>query len=302
MPDSLKNERDHFEKLWLSRKHSQSDHTAAAWNERALEWRRNYKDETNSHRPRAEQRVGETTKYLLDKGILTPETDIIDIGCGPGYFVNSFAHYARSAAGVDLSEEMVNSGYALAEAEGLTNVTYEVCDFRKADIKERGWEKAFDVVFTSITPAVCDPGDIDRIESMSRHWCLCCNFVDACDPLADQAIRKVLPGRTWWGYRDSRSFYAMFNILWLMGRFPEVRYFREFSEDLIPVGDALINRTLRTQPREIRTDEVREAIADFYRTKADADGLVHFPSERLYGWLLWNVNDRGERDYWTEHM
>ena len=302
MPDSLKNEREHFEKLWLSRERSQSDHTAEAWDQRAIEWRRSYADETNSHRLRSQWRVGETTRYLLEKGILTPETDVMDIGCGPGYFVNDFARHARHAFGVDISEEMIRSGECLAEEAGLTNVTYEVCDFKKTSIGERGWEKAFDLVYTSITPAVCDPEDIDRIESMSRAWCLSCNYVEARDPLADEAVRAVLPGRTWRGYGDSRPFYAMFNLLWLKGRFPEVRYLREYSEDLLPVGKTLINRTLRSQPRELRTEEVRAALVDFYEKRADSSGLVKYPSERLYGWLLWNVNDRGERDYWTEHM
>lgn len=31
--------------------------------------------------------------------------------------------------------------------------------------------------------------------------------------------------------------------------------------------------------------------------EADADNMVVYPSVTWFGWLLWDVNDHGERDY-----
>ena len=299
MSESLWNterEQEKYRELWLNKPSSNLDHSANAWNERAGDWERKLTDE-GIRKKRNEKRISETAQYLRSRGVLTPETEIIDIGCGPGRFVAEFAKTARLAAGTDISAKMLEFAADYAAKQGLENTRFIPCDFKQADIKDMGWEKAFDVVFSSITPAVSTPDAIDKVETMSRKYCFSANFIYTSAEIAEEAYSAVFPGEKKKKIWDGRSFYAMFNLLWLRGRYPEVRYYKE--EEVAPrtVNDELISEIAwKTGGREI-SDAERLKLRDYLLTKADADGVVTYPSAHWYGWLLWDVNDKGDRDY-----
>ena len=69
--------------------------------------------------------------------------DVADIGCGSGHAINLLAraYPASRFTGFDFSEEAITTGRAEAEAWGLTNATFEVCDVATLDRPD-----AFDVV------------------------------------------------------------------------------------------------------------------------------------------------------------
>jgi SAM-dependent methyltransferase len=75
----------------------------------------------------------------LEEGI-----DVADIGCGQGHAANLMARaFPRSRiVGYDISREAVEAAQVEAEAWGLANVQFEVCDLATLDIAER-----FDLVF-----------------------------------------------------------------------------------------------------------------------------------------------------------
>lgn len=59
-----------------------------------------------------------------------PEDRVLDIGCGAGQTTRDAARLASDgwALGVDISKEMIERAYLLAEAEGLHNITFEHAD------------------------------------------------------------------------------------------------------------------------------------------------------------------------------
>jgi SAM-dependent methyltransferase len=61
---------------------------------------------------------------------IRPEDRVLDIGCGAGQTTRDAARLARNgwALGVDISKEMIERARALAEAEGVRNVTFEQAD------------------------------------------------------------------------------------------------------------------------------------------------------------------------------
>ncbi len=57
-----------------------------------------------------------------------PEDTVLDVACGPGLLVCAFARVVRHATGIDLTPAMLDQAKALAQQEGLTNVTWEQGD------------------------------------------------------------------------------------------------------------------------------------------------------------------------------
>lgn len=96
---------------------------AAAWNGAdGAEWVREAK--------RFDRAIAPYGEHLMRGAAITPTDRVLDIGCGNGASTRTAARAASSgsALGADLSEPMLALARATAEAEGLTNVTFEHAD------------------------------------------------------------------------------------------------------------------------------------------------------------------------------
>ena len=78
------------------------------WDKRAEKW------VTNFGKPQGKQishqRMMAIAAHLRQKGLLKADDSVIDIGCGPGYYVAEFAKTACHVTGTDLSSQMVEYG------------------------------------------------------------------------------------------------------------------------------------------------------------------------------------------------
>ena len=94
-------ELEHMFELQGNNRSGCPDHTADIWDKRMKNWKQNFwtanlKDNGSG---KSMARVRETAAYLKQAGVLGPDTDVIDIGCGPGRFVSEFACTARMVVG-----------------------------------------------------------------------------------------------------------------------------------------------------------------------------------------------------------
>ena len=78
------------------------------WDQRAGDWDQKYRQE--DERELHEQRVLDTAARLRQRGLLGPDQDVADVGCGPGRYVAEFAKTARSVMGTDISPKMTGYG------------------------------------------------------------------------------------------------------------------------------------------------------------------------------------------------
>jgi 2-polyprenyl-3-methyl-5-hydroxy-6-metoxy-1,4-benzoquinol methylase len=222
-----------FERLWNGKFEEGRSTRQSTWDERADEWDRKYRKENNENNPR-ELRMIDTAEYLRSRGLLGPDCDVADIGCGPGRFVAEFAKTSRFVLGSDISPKMAEYGVNYCREHGLDNVEFRAVDFQTADIAELGWASKFDLVFTSITPAIRGAG-LDKIIQMSRGWCYNSCFVYNHNELNDRILREVF-GREPKTEKTSHSswFYELFNVLWFRGYYPETRYYKQHREMPVP--------------------------------------------------------------------
>jgi SAM-dependent methyltransferase len=266
-----------------------------AWDRRAENWDRKYREE--GERQLHEVRVKDMASWLRERGVLGPELDVADIGCGPGRFAAEFARTARSVLGVDISPRMTEFGAEYCREQGLGNVRFQAADFPNADIRALGWEKRFDLVFSSITPAVSGLRGLENFMAMSRAWCFNASFVynvnelqgDVMRALFDREPRRYMTSHSHW-------FYELFSLLWFRGYYPECSYYKQYREIRIPADESTAARYAEflLEPEEA-TQENKLRILRYLEGRADADGSVTEISDCWYGWLLWDVRDRHDR-------
>lgn len=147
-PD-LRGDLDYFLSMQESQPVDRPDHSAQKWDQRADAW-----EQEGPKAQKGDARVRSTMAYLEERGLLRPEYEIADIGCGPARFAAAFASRVRWVTGFDLSPRMVHYGSEYARKQGVENLTLRVADFQTLDVQEEGLEKAFDLVEVFAKPKV----------------------------------------------------------------------------------------------------------------------------------------------------
>lgn len=75
-------------------------------------------------------------------GLLLPELDVADLGCGEGYLTLESARWARHVTAVDRSREVLVRGKELAARRKLTNITWKRGDIEDVPLPDRSVDLA----------------------------------------------------------------------------------------------------------------------------------------------------------------
>ena len=101
----------------------------------------------------------------LVKGLgITPGMRVLDLGCGDGTTALPEARLGADVLGVDIARNLVEAGNRRAQAEGLTNITFQEGD--ASDLHELT-DQTFDLV-VSIFGAMFAPKPFDVAKEMVR--------------------------------------------------------------------------------------------------------------------------------------
>lgn len=288
-PEERTNEKDlaYFIALQESRPAVTPDHSAEKWNRRAEFWK---KESTN--RRKGDERMVSARNYLDQRGLLKEHFDVVDIGCGPGKFAAEFAKKVHHVTGLDISDKMVAHGTEYLQQQGITNATLKTCDFQSLDIKKEGYEGAFDLVFSSMTPAIHGMNGLIKSMDMSRGWCCHITRIDGHNILREQMMQEVFGKKTppkWTG----RWFYSLFNVLFLMGYNPETSYDSTNHSLLIDPDEEYLDFLMEhTLPQtEINRENARK-IKDWLDVRRNKDGFIEEITDSTYARILWNVKNK----------
>lgn len=293
IPMDLARDFDYFATIWEFKSKNREFHTEEKWNKRAQDWRLELA-ENPEFVASTRERVQATVAYLKNRGLLAATDSVIDIGCGPGRFVSEFAKSCQHVVATDISSDMLSLAKQHAEAQKQTNIDFVVCNFQQVDIASQGWEKAFDLVFTSITPAISTVACLDKVAQISRNWAFNSSFLHWHDSLEDEIASSVFGQAVPPQRAHSHWYYALLNLIWLQGYFPISDYFTHKRDETMQLTDITIDYYMRIFDT-IDIPNKREKLTSFLQSKANQDGTIQRSTEKVYGWLLWNINNRTER-------
>jgi ubiquinone/menaquinone biosynthesis C-methylase UbiE len=71
----------------------------------------------------------------------TPDTDILDVACGPGILACALAKHARKVIGVDITPAMIGEARARQEAAGLNNLEWHIGDATALPFEEGRFDR-----------------------------------------------------------------------------------------------------------------------------------------------------------------
>ncbi len=284
----------HFKELWTApRTPGGFSHTKALWDERAKDWQQELSQE-GKMTFLTDRRIRESVRFLSGKGLLGPESDVIDIGCGPGRFVGAFAQTAHWVTGTDLSTVMTGLGAEYCAENGIRNVSFVACDFKTAVPEELGWSKRFDLVFSSMTPALGPYESFGKMMDMSRGSCCntaCIQSQSSLEREVARALGNEAPPPAW----DGRLFYALLNLVWLAGYFPETDYYEITCTEQLSLDRPSLEKTLETLYRgRISARKDLDRVYDHLMGQS-RDGVFEDQCTYRYGTVLWSVLTWDER-------
>lgn len=283
----------YFISLQESRPADSRDFSPQKWDQRAEFWK---KERVN--RRKGDERVVSAVSYLEERGLLRPDFDVADIGCGPGRFAAAFARRVHRVVGLDISEKMVAHGMEYLNQEQLTNASLRTCDFQTLDIDKEGYRKAFDLVFSSMTPALRGIDNLKKSMEMSRGWCCHITHLSGRNYLREQILWELFgkkPVSPW----NGQNFYALFNILFLSGYNPETTYENRRQEIWVTPDEEYVDFLMEHMlPREEITRAHADKIKSWLQKHQNQEGKLLEISDSSYGRLLWDVRNPVERpDY-----
>ena len=190
---------------------------------------------------------------------------------------------------------MIHYGMEHARASNLTNVSFHVCDFQQLDIEKAGYAGKFDLAFCSLTPAIHGMNGLNKLMQLSRAYCCYITHLSSENQLESRIMQELF-GRERRIPWSGRWFYSIFNVLFLLGYYPEATYYRRPRErGIFPdegYVDAFMDHML--QPKE-RTAQNKARISEWLKAHADSTGAIHEVSETWYGRILWDVRAKTER-------
>lgn len=293
---------DYYARLWEEKKDQEPDKAGVSqrWDEKASRWRRELYTDC-SFRRSMDQRVRETAEFSRKNGLLTEGAEVLDIGCGPGRYAVEFAKTAGSVTGLDISEGMLAVAGEYAAKQRQNNIRFMSADFQTVDIEKLGWERRFDLVFASITPAINSLESLEKAIRVCRGFCFHSCFIYYADKLerllSAELFHRERPGFGQWG---KRSHYALFNLLYLLGYRPETRYHQQTltEREKVTWDLARYYSSIFTEKNADPEENLRRVFS-FLEAKADGEGLVEQRLERCYAWTIWDVRINDGRGIFT---
>jgi len=224
-------------------------------------------------------------KFLEERNIFNDETQILDIGCGPGRYSSEFAKRAKQVTGIDISSKMIQYAKRNTANKYLNHAYYETVAWESVDLDARGWRKEYDLVFASMSPAISGGDALLKMCEASKGYCFMSGFIERKDEIGDQLYRTICGGEP--PRRGNNLYYAL-NILFLAGYYPEIIYHDTDLEQALTVEQAVETYCTQLRWRKPVSADMQKRIADYLSSVA-SNGLITEKSQTKLAWIFWTV-------------
>lgn len=210
--------------------------------------------------------------------------NVLDIGCGTGFYSIQFSEISEHVTGTDISENMLDYAEKNSKEKNRRNITFVKKIWSELNLEEFKWKENFDLVFASMTPAIDSHEDLMKMINCGRNLFFLSGFAERKDSIKDE-ISKVILGYDNRNLRRNKV-YRIFNLLWDMGYYPKINYKdsnwirsksvdKFYEEFLIYFGG-----------KKSLTEEDKVVIKNYLEREA-VGGMVQEKTTSKVAWLYW---------------
>lgn len=235
--------------------------------------------------PFDEEMLAETRRVIAlvkSKGVEISEASVLDIGCGTGIYTLPLAREAAMVIGLDDSEAMMARLADEIAAARIHNVHSTRSSWKDADLSSLGFEKAFDIAWASMTPAVQTQQDFERMEQCARKWCVYIGW--------GRKRRNTLMEEAFSAhglrYGPPPGVGAAYEVLVGLGRAPSLDYFETSWDWEGTAAEALEDMVCFIEMQGAGAD--RDLLAEVL-SRHERGGRVYHKTDVEEGVLVWRV-------------
>lgn len=231
--------------------------------------------------------ANQLVEKFKDRGILTSEKTVLDIGAGTGVYGIPMGKVSKSVTSIDIAQNMLDIIGEKAKEEKLTNMEIAKLNWMDIDLKSYGWEDKFDLVFASMSPAIHDYKTLVKMTKASKGYCYLSAWVKRDFKIEDALFNLVNKSEGKKGVNEDKIYFA-FNVLWNLGYYPEVEFKERKRRTTFSIEEAYESYIKKLMIKNKLDEKDKENIMN-YLEKNSENGVVVEELDSVVGSLLWKV-------------
>lgn len=232
------------------------------------------------------RRLEQVFRFLQQEDVLKDNSNILDIGCGPGSFAVPLAEAGHSVVALDPAQKMLDILRERITPGHSGRVITVLGLWEEIDINKMGWEKQFDLVFASMIPGVRDIDTLQKMIACSREWCYLSSFSGPRRYSLFEEVHLELLGKPFLNHFNDIIF--PFNILYALGYRPRLTFAEMNQHKVDSIEDAVADLMDHFKFFAVNEDihNLKEKVYDLVVKKA-VDGKVAHEIRSNIGMMLW---------------
>lgn len=219
--------------------------------------------------------------------ILSLEKKALDIGTGTGAYAIPMAKISKSVTTIDIAQKMLDVVEEKSKKEGITNIQRMKVNWAEIDLESYKWDKKFDLVFASMSPAIHDYETLIKMSSASKGYCYLSAWVKRDFKIEDGLYNLVNNSEGKKGVSEDKIYYA-FNVLWNLGYYPQVWFENRSRQTTYTIEEAYESYTKKIAIKNKLSDNDKKNILRYLEENA-VNGEVVEETNSVIGSLLWKV-------------
>lgn len=226
----------------------------------------------------------EVTSFLVHEKILTSSTSVLDIGAGTGAFTLPFAAVCKSVTALDMCQGALDVLQTRCREKNLANVEAVAGMWETFPL-----ENKYDLTFASMCSAICDKQEIINMESITVEHCCLLTIARGSHSKHRMGLRKRLLDAPPVGL--SSDVIYIYNMLYAMGRFPDIKYYRECQHSRMTVEEAYDIYRIYFKIFGLSGEKTDSTIHRYLEENA-VDGFLYDETQMNSALLYWHPREK----------
>ncbi len=228
----------------------------------------------------------------IDKTILgtdtTPQSRLLDIGAGPGTLAIPFAQKVAHVTAVEPADGMVSVMREKMAEFGVENITVVQKRWEDVDVK-RDLQPPYDVVIASFSLGMTDiRSAIEKMMEASSRYVYLYHF--AGETSWDRQWSEIWPRLHGREYHHGPKCDVLYNVLYQMGIYPNIRTFRlEQNQSYSSLDEAV---SVLSPQAQAKTEAQKAILREYLNAVLRAEnGMFVMPGSSLRVKIWWEKTD-----------